>query len=477
MNKFFGTLIVFLVLAGNAFSQYPPDTVWHPLLPPEVPQPAYLQAWHDTIDDVNVVCVSDSAAFGYANGTGELLPPYSKVQAWNSDMSKVAVGFNNILNGSDYTYFKSLYGLIPAGGFNDGRWSHTNPNIRYFCNHNSFYKIDIITEQVVNLHSFNVVEARIGPYEGNISANDQYAVVTNAIGTKAFLYDIILDSIISSHTFTSFDWASITPWSDYIAVSNNTTGVVELYDLDFNFVKNLSNNQEHADFAIDANGKKVLVQVSPLSMVRLDSGLVTDLITSALVCGNFSFNPHIGGHISGRNLDMPGWALVSTGLSDTCTNGLGHYYATEIFAIKLDGSGTIRRYGHSHSKFVSVASFSPDGTKVMFTSNWNLHGHNDNNSLAYVVELDDTLTVGLDLAQEVSEITIYPNPSHNYIKVETNVEGLSNLVFYNSIGKKVKQLKIQGKEAIDVSDLQSGVYFIKASTSDQQVYLTKFIKQ
>jgi hypothetical protein len=458
-----------------SFGQYPPNTVWHPVEPTEVSQPNYLQTWSDVVHNIDVTCVSNSAEFGYPNGSGELLPPYSKVQAWNSDMTKIAVGFNNILNADDYTYYKSLYGSIPAGGFNDGRWSHTNPNIRFLCNGNKFYKINIETEVLEELETFPVAEARVGPFEGNISADDKYVVVTDALGFKAYLYDIELDYIVSSKTFTNngFDWASITPWNDYIAVSNNNTGVVELYDLNFVFLRNLSDNQQHADFGIDSNGNEVLVQVSPLSMTRLDNSEVTDLITDAEVCGNFHFDPFIGGHISCRNINFPGWALVSTGVSDECTNGLGYYYITEMFAIKLDGSGTIKHFGHSFSSYVSLASISPDGSKVLFTSNWNLFNTNDNNSLAYISEYNSLLSLNEFSNDDL--FTVFPNPSNTSISISFNEELISTIEIYNSIGKKIKNINFNNLDVVDISNLNSGVYILRIK-SDKNTYFKSFVK-
>ena len=385
------TLLISIFLMSNLFAQFPLDTVWHPIPPDTLAQPSYLQSTYDSVYNIKITRISDAVSYGFPDGSGELLPPYAKVQAWNADMTKIVIGFTNVLNANDYTLYKNI--TYPGGYFNDSRWSNVDPNIRYFCYNDKFLKINIETDQIDTLHIFPGYNTTIGPWEGNISADDKYVVITNDASDKASLYDIKLDILVSSKTFpvNSFDWITITPSNDYIAVSNNNTGKVELYDLNFNYLKDLSDNQQHADFAIDANGNEVLVQVIPLSMTRLDNGQVTDLISSALVCGNFSFNPSIAGHISGRNFGLPGWALASTQISSECTNGLGYYYRTEMFAIKLDGSGTIRHYGFAHTSCTSYdtyskASFSPDGTKVIFSSDWNIYENGSNTALAYIAE-------------------------------------------------------------------------------------------
>ena len=62
---------------------------------------------------------------------------YSKVQAWNADKSKIWLGFNWILNDSDYSLFKYL-GI----SMNDGRWSNVDPDIRYFLNAQRIFSIN-----------------------------------------------------------------------------------------------------------------------------------------------------------------------------------------------------------------------------------------------------------------------------------------------------------------------------------------------
>ena len=89
---------------------------------------------------------------------------------------------------------------------------------------------------------------------------------------------------------------------------------------------------------------------------------------------------------------MPGWVLISAGF-DGCNDGEGGYYNNgEVFFIKLDGSGTVRLLGHSRTDFADYeaeakAVVSPDGTKVLFTSNWNVDG-DGGDTLDYVIEVD-----------------------------------------------------------------------------------------
>ncbi len=69
------------------------------------------------------------------------------------------------------------------------------------------------------------------------------------------------------------------------------------------------------------------------------------------------------------------------------------------------------------------------------------------------------------------DLMIYPNPADKYISI---LNGKPELIIniYNSTGKKVKAIANQGNQ-IDVSDLSSGVYFIKTNDGN----IMRFVKQ
>jgi len=79
-------------------------------------------------------------------------------------------------------------------------------------------------------------------------------------------------------------------------------------------------------------------------------------------------------------------------------------------------------------------------------------------------------TVLLDAAK----LVMYPNPAVNEIRFSTNTE-LSSVVVYDMSGKVVLQ-KTNNTNAINVSELAIGLYFIKA-TSGTTVFTSKFIKK
>ena len=106
-------------------------------------------------------------------------------------------------------------------------------------------------------------------------------------------------------------------------------------------------------------------------------------------------------HFSGRAIEMPGWALISTyaeANSVDCTPQ--SVMCAEIMAVKMDGSNTFYRIGHSQSvqcpadrnkdycEYFDEPHATPDRnlTKVLFGSDWRTFSHRMD---VYLIELED----------------------------------------------------------------------------------------
>jgi len=82
---------------------------------------------------------------------------------------------------------------------------------------------------------------------------------------------------------------------------------------------------------------------------------------------------------------------------------------------------------------------------------------------------------GIQSINVLSVIKLYPNPSSDKIKIVTSSEG--HLSILNISGQQLLQQEItEPTTAIDVSNLSSGIYFVKV-TGERTVQMGKFIKQ
>ncbi len=453
---------------------FPPISRWRTTIPDPLPRPEYLETVHDPKYGVDITRISDPDVFGVSKADFyKMWNHYPKDQAWNADMSLISL--NNgffLLDGEDYTIYKKF-------GFrlSESRWSNVDPEIKYFCSGSMLKKLNIETEKVTTLHNFPGYNVTIGPWEGNISADDKYVVITHESGgsaRKAVLYDIELDTVLSTMDIPGYgaNWVSITPSGNYIVLQNNNTDKTEVYDLDFNFLRNVGFGTQHGDFGVDVDGNEVWVQVIPIGMARLNDGKFTRLLQAGS-----------GGHISGRGFQNPGWALYVAGIY----GNKGSTSATEMVQVKLDDSGIIRHFGHSRSSFVirnssSMATVRQDGKRIIFNSDWNIFDSGDvkDEILSYIVEYRQITDVKDIDGHSVDEMKFklsqnYPNPFNPTTTIDFTLtkEGMTKLVVYNILGQEVKVLLNENMQAglysvpFSGSNLSSGVYFYKLQSNNQ----------
>ena len=124
-----------------------------------------------------------------------------------------------------------------------------------------------------------------------------------------------------------------------------------------------------------------------------------------------------------------------------------------------------------------------DGDGVLtFNEDYNNNGNptdDDTNSNGTPDYLEMGVALGVT-SNAINEdaITLYPNPTNNVLNIDNKSDlEIENITIYSINGAKVKQLKTSDAlTSIVVSELQSGVYFVKIEMNDQ-VLNYKFIKK
>ena len=75
-------------------------------------------------------------------------------------------------------------------------------------------------------------------------------------------------------------------------------------------------------------------------------------------------------------------------------------------------------------------------------------------------------------------ISLFPNPATSELTISSNNTALENISIFNLQGQKVMTVPFQlNEQAINISNLQSGVYFLKAESDTGQQFVAKFVKQ
>ena len=94
----------------------------------------------------------------------------------------------------------------------------------------------------------------------------------------------------------------------------------------------------------------------------------------------------------------------------------------------------------------------------------------------YSVMSDEVCIGAVEYIEELSlSFNIYPNPVNDKIYIETEVE-IEDVVVYDVYGRQQSTVNGQQTSSIDVSNLNSGVYFIKIKSNDKFV-LKRFVKK
>ncbi|MEO8932828.1 MAG: T9SS C-terminal target domain-containing protein [Xanthomarina sp.] len=342
---------------------------------PAINTPEYLKPFINGFGN-RVTRISDLEVIG--GDKQQMRHHYSVDSPWNSDGTLIKLsGYPApILDGTNYKLLQ--WARIPSSA----TWANTNPNLMYGILKNRLVSYNLITNTNQTLYTFkDFEEIHYGFNKGNMSYDDRYIGLIGKNGTNLTLivFDILNSKIVGTDYIanSTLNWFSVSPLGNYAVTSFAPDGSlpeqgVKVYNIDMTNKRHLTDFSTHADIGIDAEGNEVYVafgdvETRPnnyyMKMVRLSDGLLTPLFQYTLGNGVW------GGHISCRNTNRPGWAYVSEG----CCETIGK---KEIFAIKLDRSNTVERFGLHHATrnqaYQQQAQAAPnrDGTKVMFASNW-----------------------------------------------------------------------------------------------------------
>lgn len=344
--------------------------------------PGYLVSKRLDATNTEVVRITDGAAFGEQRRYYR--HAYAKRQPWNADGSLLMLAYGSpayLLDGRTYK-FKRMVGGLPG----DPVWSNSNPAIVYGVSGSSFVHFDMNADRIVaSIPIAGYSALSIGGGEGSVSDDDTKVALigkrSNGSGVDVLVYDIPRRSVRVKIPFDGYsgpygdvDLAQMSPLGTNVIVGltkpsrqyqqwSASTGT---------FVRKLTSMLSHLDSGIDMAGHEMILtqdnDSTALTSIRLSDGTRRTEIPSK----DMGWNQHI----SCRNTERRGWCYVSTFPAE--------YYADralfhEIFAVKLDGTGTIQRFAPATFS-ASPADItyqreahavpSRDGTKVLFASDW-----------------------------------------------------------------------------------------------------------
>lgn len=366
---------------------------------------------------------------------------YSRRQAFNSDNSRFLTWSNNggwhLYNASTLAWIKALSG---PGGDAEPNWFVNDPTkLYYILQYGLVIKTyDIDDDSVATVVNFagrlpwgDAAYISTGA-EGSPSANGRYwafIATTSSFACRGiFTYDMQLDQIIATVSVSGScpGDATMTPTGDYAIftfvpenVYDGNQGRARAYTRDLTDWTWVGCGGSHSDTALLANGHDAYLTVDwstyggdpaycfsdgYVNFKDIQSGFVshgyaTGRIPVMATYGYGGAQAYDAGvHISGRALDRPGVALISTYLcvgSDYQEDGPGCPTAISNRTVlaHLSATPTLDLLARTHGKYGSMyfnetqATINRNGTRALFASNYRQNGTAAEVPDSYIVEL------------------------------------------------------------------------------------------
>lgn len=195
----------------------------------------------------------------------------------------------------------------------------------------------------------------------------------------------------------------------------------------------------------------------------IDVDVYGNIYTTGYFTGTADFDPGVGVY----NLTSFGDQDIFISKLDSLGNfswieQIGDLSKDWSNAITVDNLGNIYTTGF----FMGTVDFNTDSGTLNFTAS-----AND----IFVHKIGQT-PIGITEISNESSILIYPNPSNNFIDIETTLADYALSVF-DIMGKLIFTENVsQNKTRIDISNFSNGIYFLQLASGDK-IISKKFIKE
>lgn len=154
---------------------------------------------------------------------------------------------------------------------------------------------------------------------------------------------------------------------------------------------------------------------------------------------------------------------------------VGTTYSSEVseFALhfSVDNGETWQTISNEQLLHISGRSsaylFEEDSVKVFV-------GSFDLGLVSYTIDLTP---LGSPSFSESDEIEVFPNPAKDFVNIRANGDSLAEVVLFTLSGQQVLQTTNDNVEGLNISQLESGVYLLRAITVTDDVYFKRIIVQ
>lgn len=358
--------------------------------PPGQGLPGYLQATKDPASGTIFMRITKPGPLGHGVVCGKeyCSHRYSSSQAWNADQTLLVI--SNGCGGMCFLDGRTYLPLFQRNRTSDCQWHPKDPKLMICVGGAAIFTWAPRTDQVdIKFTSASYGDLRFGPNKGNPSRDGNRVAVraTRNDGKEvAFGFDFKL-----LRKFADIDLGqlpgttgscSISPLGDNILCSQELKDGTEptfIFSIDGDLRQKWPEHHRpgHGDMTVDADGDEIYVGISksdPDKYQVIKRKLSDGKATSLMRYGEAQ-------HASLRSLGRPGWVFLSYGgTRDELSNHPDWApYAQEVVAVRTDGSGEVRPIVKTRNVLADYwsethASPSPDGSQVIWSSNWGVAG-------------------------------------------------------------------------------------------------------
>ncbi|MFY7739093.1 MAG: T9SS type A sorting domain-containing protein [Flavobacterium sp.] len=223
---------------------------------------------------------------------------------------------------------------------------------------------------------------------------------------------------------------------------------------------------------------------NPQTIYASGNGVIKQVILSAIDCSIDNDNDTVSTDLEDANND------TNLANDDTDADGIPNYldndddgdYVLTSLEYVFNRSATTTILDTDSDSIPNYLDNDDDGDGVLtYLEDYNDDGdpsNDDTNSNGTPDYLEFAVALGLEGNSINNVINLFPNPTSEVLNIDNKTnEIVSNVSIYSISGALIKEVKSTNSiESISVSDLQTGIYFVKLSINDE-VKNYKFIKK
>lgn len=215
----------------------------------------------------------------------------------------------------------------------------------------------------------------------------------------------------------------------------------------------------------------------------IDGGKPNCLIVKLDADGNKVWDKTLGGSLDNQanfiqQTSDGGYVVAGSSNSNDGDITDGNNGGKDYWIVKLDGSG-IKVWdktlgGSNTDEATSIQQTSDEGYIVAgytFSSDGDITDGNNGSSDFWIIKLGAEIPQNINQIESKNIFSMYPNPANSQVVINTNeIQALGEVLITDMTGKIVKQFLTQKSTTeIDVSNLENGIYFVKATGISQKL--------